>query len=524
MSERIYMLTKEQNNQCAYNHFKFYIIIAFILFNIANIKVKAEKIPQHFLLSQNFFPTKSVEKKDSNENGIEHLDATSYKYTFSLEEAVNFALKSNRDIISQQESLQNSKLSLNSAETEFEISIIPSGDVGFSDSDDEANQARYKGEISFSKKLPHGSLVTINPAIHRSFSDDSDTDHQTSINLSLVQPLFRGISREYNLSAIHSAEYNVRSAYRNLHMTRIDTIIQTVNAVYEIIKQEELVKIYWESADRLKGFADTARIKKEIGMAEPEDVYRANQKYKQAQDILISSQEALKNAKDNLKIILNIPIKDDIEVKAPFVIENVEISEEDAIRITFENRIELEEAEDFLREKYRISRISKENTLPDFNVNFSYSWLGNDEQFERSMSLHQNRWSIGFTTTTDFFRRSEKFAYRQSLLSIESAKRKTGLLRDNLVKQLKNEIRNLNRSAKQVILQQSRIDEAKSQLELSRIKFKHGFANNFDLIEAETVLRSAQTNLISAMISYIVGTYRLRAAMGTILEKPGSVP
>jgi outer membrane protein TolC len=42
-------------------------------------------------------------------------------------------------------------------------------------------------------------------------------------------------------------------------------------------------------------------------------------------------------------------------------------------------------------------------------------------------------------------------------------------------------------------------------------------ANNFDLIEAETELQEARTNLLAAKIEYIVGTYRLRAALGTLI-------
>ena len=56
---------------------------------------------------------------------------------------------------------------------------------------------------------------------------------------------------------------------------------------------------------------------------------------------------------------------------------------------------------------------------------------------------------------------------------------------------------------------------------MAQVKFKHGMANNFDLIEAEEQLRQAQTNMISVVIDYIVGSYSLRAAMGTLLEQEG---
>jgi outer membrane protein TolC len=48
-------------------------------------------------------------------------------------------------------------------------------------------------------------------------------------------------------------------------------------------------------------------------------------------------------------------------------------------------------------------------------------------------------------------------------------------------------------------------------------------AGNFDLMEAETELREAEIGLISAVIGYIVGSYRLRTAMGTLVDKEGRV-
>ena len=57
------------------------------------------------------------------------------------------------------------------------------------------------------------------------------------------------------------------------------------------------------------------------------------------------------------------------------------------------------------------------------------------------------------------------------------------------------------------------------QLELARVKFRRGLADNFDLIEAETQLRRAQTGLVSSVVSYVVGTYRLRAALGKLVER-----
>ena len=52
-------------------------------------------------------------------------------------------------------------------------------------------------------------------------------------------------------------------------------------------------------------------------------------------------------------------------------------------------------------------------------------------------------------------------------------------------------------------------------------QFRHAMADNFDLIQAEIArCARAQTNLLSAVVDYITSTYQLRAAIGTLVEKP----
>ena len=48
-------------------------------------------------------------------------------------------------------------------------------------------------------------------------------------------------------------------------------------------------------------------------------------------------------------------------------------------------------------------------------------------------------------------------------------------------------------------------------------------SDNFDLIEANTQLEGAEVTYLSTVKDYILGTYRLRAAMGTLLEKPEGI-
>ena len=45
------------------------------------------------------------------------------------------------------------------------------------------------------------------------------------------------------------------------------TVLDTVRAMYEVVRQKELVKLNEESERRLRGHAEAARAKEKIGLA-----------------------------------------------------------------------------------------------------------------------------------------------------------------------------------------------------------------------------------------------------------------
>jgi len=217
---------------------------------------------------------------------------------------------------------------------------------------------------------------------------------------------------------------------------------------------------------------------------------------------------------------LALPLEEEIEVEAPLEYSLVRLAEKEATRTALRNRVELDQAADTVREAKRLSRVSKENIWPRLDVVFNYSRFGSGDKFGESTRFDEDSWGVNLVTSTDLARTVERAAYDQSLLNVRSARRNNSLERDNVARQVKRDLRNLRRSEKTIEIKEEQIGQVKGQLELAQVKFRWGLANNFDLIQAETELRLAETSLLSAVLDYIVGSHRLRAALGTLLERP----
>lgn len=444
--------------------------------------------------------SQSVDSESINNKNIIRL---------TLDDAINLALKANRSLLSSTYSLESQKLSLDSVRSEFDVRITPSTSAGITD-DEEALGAG----VSFKKKSTFGPEVSISPLFGR-----SDEEYAGKVGLSLDIPLYRGFGKEVNLNSIYSSQFSVRNAKRSLYLSRVSVVLETVSAVYDIIKQRELVQLSKSQAQRLKMHAETARIKERVGLATSMDIYRAEIRIRDAEDSLVLARKALQAAEDRLKLILAIPLETVIAVDAPMECEPVRIDAKDAMETARKNRVELKQAEDAIQEAQRKAVIAKHNILPSLNLAMGYERFGLSDDFDQSLGFDERIWSIKLVASTDWARKSERASYQRSLINVRNTRLDFNSKEDEIKREVRNQLEALAKAEERITIRNEQIRQAEGKLALSKIKFRHHMADNFDIIEAETELQQARTNLLSVKTQYIVGTYQIRAVLGTLIER-----
>jgi outer membrane protein TolC len=435
---------------------------------------------------------------------------------FTIDECLHRILVLNRNLVTQHENVISSQNTLTATKSEFDFKIIPSGGVGLQGGSDELSRSSYTGGLNLSKKLPWGTEILASPRVAHQTGDTSSVS--TSAKFSISQPLLRGLGVEYAYSSVYSSEFSLRSTQRNYYLSQVSTALRAIRVAYAITGEQQQVVFRQDSVNRLRELANVARIKREIGAAQPEDVYRAEQQLKQAKSALLGNVRRLSQFQDELKTLMGLGQAMEVSVTTPLNIPELDIDPEQAEEIALSQRLEIEQALDELREKNRLSRVARNNIWPELNIVVGYLRYDQDEAFGRAVNMNQDSWGVSLVSTTDFFRTTEKISYQESLTSIEQAKRSIQTLRDTIAKEVKESFRQLADSHENISLQLERLNAARQQLELSRIKFKYGMANNFDLLDAEDVYTSSQQAHQAALISAIVGSYELQAALGILFQ------
>ncbi len=435
---------------------------------------------------------------------------------FDFISAINRALDANRQLASSYDIVAKSDLNLELLEGEFAWKIRPNGQIGYIGGGRAGTGVSYGAGIDFFKRFPLGTRFNFRPYVERAAHK-----YFSNIKMTIAQPLLRGFGREYTMAGVLGAQFASRSSYRNLYQARIKLILRTLGAVYEVIRQQEMHRLNLESYERLKGFRDAAKLKERIGLADSLDVYRAEIELRHAEDGLQSSEEHLENSLDTLKDILALPMDLDIAVVSPLEYKESCVSIEDAINTALENRIEIDQAIDQLKDNQRLTRLARQNLLPELNLVLDYNNCGSDPYFIRSCRRkRENTWGIGFTTSNEYNLAAQETLLGQTQLSEGEAERNLDQTYTTIILETKHTYRALQRAAKRIKLQEEQIKTAEGELYLSQIKFNRGLANNFDVIQAERNLRMARSALIGAVIDHILGEYQFLAAMGMLADKP----
>lgn len=426
--------------------------------------------------------------------------------TLSLNDAIEIALKQNRSLVRGQLGIQSSSLSLSSQESEFDVKVLPTGALGYSSESDDA----WRVAADISKKSSSGVVATLTPEVA-----NGEDGERTGLGVSLSIPLLRGLGEQFTRDIVYSSRFALKQSKIEYYKQQKAIILQTVSRVYSTIQTQQKLGYLKEHLQRLENHLALAKLKEKAGVITAIDLYRAEIRIKEVQDELTVTIELYENNRDQLKDIMAMPITGNVTVTAPIDFVPVDLIESDTIEIALENRIELEQSQLEIGEAKRKLAVAENNLLPHMDLEIGYNKFGERVVFD----LPEESWTVSVTSDTDIFRKVEKNDYlesqikhRRTLLNLEEQKQ-------NIIQEVRTELNSLAKQEKQIAIRKEQAKQAQGKMRLSESKFRHGMAGNFDLLESQAQLQRAQTDLIFDRIGYIVGTYRLRSVIGTLVAQ-----
>ncbi len=411
-------------------------------------------------------------------------------YSFSLEQAIEYAVKNNYSMINANRDVEAAK------KKKWETTTMGLPQI--------TGSVNYQNTFEFTKQ--GAAANAFNPA-----ANPNDivllafgTKHVAIGNLTLSQLIFDG---SYLVGLQSAKTYLQISENAKIKTTQeIKEIV--INSYGNVLLADESIKILENNKKILeKTSVDTKEIFKN-GLIEEENV-------EQLQITLSTLSSSLENVKrqkrialDMLKLLLGIDLESELIITDQLSVltqNNIDLvllkKEFDA-----KNTIDYQIGKNLEKSKELMLKLEKSKALPSLaaQVNFGYNSFANQFDFLNTTQQWNNFSNVGVGLNVPIFSslgRSSRT--QQAKIALEQAKTNVTETEQKLKLQFEKAKSDYEFSIEQLATSKSNLNLAERIENKNQIKFKEGLASSFDLTDAQRQLYSAQQIYLQAMLDVI---------------------
>lgn len=338
------------------------------------------------------------------------------------------------------------------------------------------------------------------------------TKYTSSVTGQVDQTVFNS---DYFLGLKAAKVYSELSV-KDLDRTEIDTKVSVEKAYYNVLVNEENIRLGAANLAQLKKTFEDTRSRYNAGIAETVDVSRIQVSYNNAVTRQENLQRMLAYSLDLVKFQMGMPQGDSLRLTQ--TVKDFSPEElPDTLSYSYEDRVEYA----LQLTRIQLNQLSLKSTrlgfLPTLSAfaNYGFNYFG--PQFS---DLYKNGFgnsAIGLNLSFPLFNGTERIhMVNEAKITVEQSQNDL----DNLVQQIQLGVKNAYVQY-QNNLALFRTQQANMQLTqgiYDRIvyKFDQGVSTSLDVLSAESELTQAQSDYINALLNTLVSKVDLDQAMGKI--------
>lgn len=318
---------------------------------------------------------------------------------------------------------------------------------------------------------------------------------------------------------------------KQLIQTEIDITEQVSKAYYTVLVSRARRELLTANLSRLDTLLKQTIQMQKNGFAEKLDVDRLKVTYnnlnieQQKTDRLIDLSEML------LKFQMGMNQKEPISLTDKLADVEVDMNKVNLKDFNYSNRIEysiLETQRDLANLDIRNI---KAGYYPRLALNARYGYNGVGDSMSDLLNIRggannnfDRNWfdfgyvGLGFQIPV-FDGLNKRYKTQQARLRLENAEHGMKLTEQSIDLQLNSSSTNLTNALQQLESQKQTMALAEDIARVAKIKFQEGVGTNLEVVNAETDLRTAQTNYYAALFDALIAKVDLDKATGTLVQK-----
>ena len=444
----------------------------------------------------------------------------------SLDECLQVAVRNSRSYQTRKEGLYSSALALAGLRrTWSDVDGSLAGTAGWTAVQKSAPTTKSgtgSAALSFARKFAQGGMMTLAAGLDvaTNFLDIRDTTFGSLIEANLTQPLWRGAWRDFAYEPLYRAERDL--AYSILEYERFTQsfAVGIATDYYGVLRQRDQLSNDEENLRRLELTFKLFQAQMAGGMIRRVQADRAEQDVLKARARIQTSTQAYRNAVDQFKLTLGLPIAASIELDQGELYRlkpmPVPFDRQQAIDVALRTRPDVLIQRATVRDAGRDVEIAADAFNPRLDLSLGISARGTQPRSPFRVMTHRHTRFARLNFNYDLDQRDNRDSYRNTLIGLDKAQRDLDAFLDNIVLDVRRSFRSLTESKNSYEIQKAAVALGKRWATLAKEEQKEGLVSTREVLEAEDALRASKNAMTSALVNYTTTRLSFLAKLGMI--------
>lgn len=328
--------------------------------------------------------------------------------------------------------------------------------------------------------------------------------------VSASQVLFAGFKV---LDAIKMANVNLDMAQEGYRQARQDVVSNVSTSYYNALKAHQLVQVNKIGLKQAESQLDQAKKLEKAGVGIKLDVIRSQNRLINVQMQLSQSLNSLAKAKKALNLAMGRSIDYPFDLNLEARVPEIEMTEEQALQNALINRSELKQLVLKKQVDEIFTTIQSRGNWPTISASFTYNL--NDNAVVNGNAVNNQNLNYGLNMNWPVFDglltlakvQKAQNTLIQDQISIDQ-------LQQSVILEVKQTLLDIQEAKERLIMAKDSVSLAEESFKIAQIRYENGVGISLDLLDAQTSLLQAKSNLVNTEFDLNISRIKLYKALG----------
>ena len=449
-----------------------------------------------------------------------------------LPQAVAIAASYNRAYSTEKEMLYLTALEQIDINHLYEPIPFAGGGMGMSQNGENRSRGIFT-ESGVQQLLATGAQIGVNVGIGwlDIISGDMRSGLSTVATAVITQPLLRGAGRRVALENLTQAEQNTLYQVRSFNRYRKTFVISVISNYYRVVQQKRKQVNVFENYGYLAKTYTNLQKRAKAGKVSSYEYEQADQDMLEARSQHMQARKEYNDMLDEFKMQLAISPDvefdldmDELDALKESVFEEIDMSEEQAIEIALNQRLDLANAADQVIDAERKVEVAADAIRAELNLVGS---IGKQSSFKSifgasnaAIERTQNAYDLSVKLDLPIDRVAEKNAYRRALIALIQQQRSHHEMNDKVILEVRAAYRKMHEMQMRYEIEVQGMVVAEKRARNAVLLIQYGRANTRDILDAYEDLLDAKNEATDTLVDYTIASLEFYRDTGMMKIQP----